>query len=155
DRASANQLIEEELELSRRLGAPAAIARGLRIKGLIEGGTAGLQPLRQAVHTIPADPPRLERTRALIDLGSALRRTNQRSAARASLTEAHQLARSGGAAALAERARIELAALGARPRRDPAARDQLTASEHRVVQMAARGLTNKQIAQSLFITVKA
>jgi DNA-binding CsgD family transcriptional regulator len=155
DRTAADQLIEDELELSRRLAAPAAIARGLRIKGLIEGGTTGLHLLEQAAHTIPADPPRLERTRALVDFGSALRRANKRTAARPPLTEAHQLARSGGATALAERARIELAALGARPRKEPATRDQLTPSEHRVVEMARRGMTNKQIAQTLFITVKA
>jgi DNA-binding CsgD family transcriptional regulator/tetratricopeptide (TPR) repeat protein len=155
DRAAAHRLIDEELELSRRLAAPAGIARGLRIKGLIQGGTTGLQLLEQAAHTIPADPPRLERTRALVDLGSALRRANKRAAARQPLTEAHQLAHSGGATLLAERARIELAALGARPRKEPAARDQLTASEHRVAEMATRGMTNKQIAQTLFITVKA
>ena len=155
DRTAADELIEEELELSRRLAAPATIARGLRIKGLIEGGTTALHLLEQATHTISADPPRLERTRALVDFGSALRRANKRSAARPPLTEAHQLARSGGATALAERARIELAALGARPRKEPAARDHLTASEHRVAEMARRGMTNKQIAQTLFITVKA
>jgi DNA-binding CsgD family transcriptional regulator len=155
DRTTAAQLIEEELELSRHVAGPAGIARGLRIKGLIEGGETGLHLLEQAANTIPADPPRLERTRALADFGSALRRANKRSAARTSLKEAHELARSGGATALAERARIELAALGARPRKEPADRDQLTASEHRVVEMARQGMTNKQIAQALFITVKA
>lgn len=155
DRSAAQQLIEEELELSRRLGAPANIARGLRIKGLIEGGTTGLLLLEQAAGTLAAGPPRLERIRSLVDLGSARRRANQRASARQPLTEAHQLAQSGGAKLLAERARIELAALGARPRKDPVARDQLTASEHRVAEMAARGMTNKQIAQDLFITVKA
>src|SRR5262249_51618681 len=138
-----------------RLGAPSFIARGLRLKGLIEGGSAGLQLLEQAAHTIPADPPRLERIRALVEFGSALRRANKRSAAREPLTAAHQLAHGGGATVLAERARIELAALGARPRKEPAARDELTPSEHRVVEMARHGMTNKQIAQTLFITVKA
>ena len=155
DRTSAEQLIEEELELCIGLGAPAGIARGLRIKGLITGGTTGLQLLEQAALTIPADPPRLERVRALVDFGSALRRANRRSAAREPLREAHRLASSGGATALAERARVELAALGARPRKEPAARDRLTASEHRVVEMARQGMTNKEIAQTLFVTVKA
>ena len=107
------------------------------------------------MRTRSAAPPRLERIRALVDLGGALRRANRRSAAREPLTEAHHLARGGGATVLAERARVELAALGARPRKEPAARDQLTASEHRVVEMARRGMTNKQIAETLFITVKA
>jgi ATP/maltotriose-dependent transcriptional regulator MalT len=154
DHAAARELIEQELELSRRLGAPACTARGLRIAGLIEGGTAGLRLLEQAADTLPASPPRLERIRALVDLGAALRRANKRTAAREPLKEAHRLARNGGATALAERARAELAALGARPRKDPAARDQLTASERRVAELAQQGLTNKAIAQTLFVTTK-
>ncbi len=155
DHAAARELIEQELELSRRLGAPACIARGLRIAGLIEGGAAGLRLLEQAADTIPASPPRLERIRALVDLGAALRRANKRAAAREPLKEAHRLARNGGATALAERAREELAVLGARPRKAPAARDQLTASERRVAELAQQGLTNKTIAQTLFVTTKA
>ena len=46
-------------------------------------------------------------------------------------------------------------ATGARPRRSAdAARDTLTPSEHRVTQMAAEGLTNREIAQALFVTEK-
>ncbi|MBV9416105.1 MAG: helix-turn-helix transcriptional regulator [Solirubrobacterales bacterium] len=50
---------------------------------------------------------------------------------------------------------MELAALGARPRKDISARDRLTPSERRVAEMAAGGMTNKQIAQALFVTLKA
>jgi DNA-binding NarL/FixJ family response regulator len=55
---------------------------------------------------------------------------------------------------LARRARVELAALGARPRKELSARQRLTPSERRVGEMAASGLTNKQIAQALFVTLK-
>ena len=49
----------------------------------------------------------------------------------------------------------ELAASGAHiARRDPTRRDQLTPSEHRIATMAADGNTNREIAQSLFLTVK-
>jgi len=42
---------------------------------------------------------------------------------------------------------------GARPRRDALrGRDALTASELRIAQMAAEGMTNRTIAQALFIT---
>jgi DNA-binding NarL/FixJ family response regulator len=65
------------------------------------------------------------------------------------------IAEQGGATALAQHARIELGAAGARPRK--AVRtgvDSLTPSELRVATMAATGLKNREIAQSLFITLK-
>lgn len=61
-----------------------------------------------------------------------------------------------GALALERRARDELVATGARPRRRQLTGvDSLTPSERRVAEMAAEGLTNRAIAQSLFVTVKA
>src|SRR5919108_6017544 len=60
-----------------------------------------------------------------------------------------------GAIPLAERARTELKALGARPRRLLlTGLASLTASERRVAQMAAQGLSNPEIAQTLFVTRK-
>ena len=54
---------------------------------------------------------------------------------------------------IAEHARDELAATGARPRR-AYSRDSLTPSERRVAQMAATGLPNREIAHALFVTEK-
>ena len=63
------------------------------------------------------------------------------------------LAHACGATALAEHARTELAATGVRPRRAArTGRDALTASELRVAELAASGMTNRAIAQSLFVT---
>jgi DNA-binding CsgD family transcriptional regulator len=56
---------------------------------------------------------------------------------------------------IANQARAELIAAGARPRRDAiTGRDALTAGELRVARLAAEGLTNREIAQALFITTK-
>jgi hypothetical protein len=60
----------------------------------------------------------LEHARALTDLGAALRRRERRSESRDPLRQALDLARRCGATALAERARTELTASGARPRRE-------------------------------------
>ena len=63
-----------------------------------------------------------------------------------------------GASGLADRAHEELVAAGARPRRDRrllSGRESLTASEDRVAALAAEGLTNREIAQRLFVSVKA
>ena len=53
------------------------------------------------------------------------------------------------------RARAELAAIGIRPRTaDRSGADSLTPSELRVVELAAAGGTNREIAQTLFVTEK-
>ena len=60
-----------------------------------------------------------------------------------------------GARRIANQARAELIAAGAKPRRDAiTGRDALTAGELRVARLAAEGLTNREIAQALFITTK-
>jgi DNA-binding CsgD family transcriptional regulator len=104
---------------------------------------------------LEAAPSRLEHARTLVELGAALRRDQQRAAAREPLRVGLDLAQRCGAERLASRAEEELRATGARPRRrELAGRDALTASERRVARMAAEGLSNPEIAQSLFVTIK-
>jgi DNA-binding CsgD family transcriptional regulator len=56
---------------------------------------------------------------------------------------------------LERRARAELAAIGVRPgATDRDGADSLTPSERRVVELAAAGGTNREIAQTLFVTEK-
>jgi DNA-binding CsgD family transcriptional regulator len=84
-----------------------------------------------------------------------IRRTGRRREAREPLRSGLELARTCGAAPLAERAEGELRATGASPRNViRVGVDSLTTSERRVSQMAASGMSNKQIAQALFVTVK-
>jgi DNA-binding NarL/FixJ family response regulator len=60
-----------------------------------------------------------------------------------------------GARPVATHAHDELVAAGAKPRRDPVqSRSELTASETRVARLAAEGLTNREVAQALFLTEK-
>ena len=98
-------------------------------------------------------PNRLELARAQVELGALLRRRGRRADAREPLREGMDGAHACGAKPLAERARTELLATGARPRRLALqGTDALTPSERRVTELAARGLTNRQIAQELFVT---
>ncbi len=93
--------------------------------------------------------------KALVELGAALRRGNRRADSRAYLREGLDLAHKLGAKALEERAQTELAATGARPRRlQLTGLESLTPSERRVAEMAADDMTNKDIAQTLFVTPK-
>ena len=151
----ARALAEEELAIARRWGDPHTIGASLRVLGLVEGGKAGLGRLQEAVEVLAGSEARLEHARALVDLGAALRRANQRTEARERLGEGVDLARNVGALGLAERANEEIAATGARPRKVlQTGLDALTASERRVAQLAADGMSNKEIAQTLFITIK-
>ena len=101
-------------------------------------------------------PALLERARSLAELGAALRRDGQRAAARDPLARALELAAGCGAGPLAARARDELRAAGARPRRPwRTGVDALTPSELRVARLAADGRSNREIAGELYVTLKA
>jgi DNA-binding NarL/FixJ family response regulator len=97
----------------------------------------------------------LEKARALTDLGAMLRRRNRRTEARELLREALDAAHRVGAARLADQAETELRATGARPRRVVLTGvESLTSSERRIAELASKGLTNREIAQTLFITTR-
>jgi ATP/maltotriose-dependent transcriptional regulator MalT len=148
-------LAQEEVELARAWGAPRTLGRALRILGLIEGGDSGIAHLREAVTVLDPSPARLEHAYALADLGAALRRANHRAEAREHLRQALELAQRGGATRLAEQAHEELIATGARPRRIvQTGAAALTPSERRIAAMAAEGLSNRMIAQALFVTLR-
>ena len=155
DRAAATELVETELARARRAGSSRAIGIALRASGLLKHGEDGIAQLREAVTELERSPARLEHARALTDLGAALRRGNARSSAREPLRAGLELASRCDARPLAERARRELLACGGRPRRIMVTgRDALTPSEQRIAEHAARGDSNREIAQALFITPK-
>ncbi|HEX6405295.1 MAG TPA: AAA family ATPase [Pseudonocardiaceae bacterium] len=153
--AEARRLADEELDEARRLGVARALGIALRVAGLLRGGAAGIALLEDAASMLARSSARLEQARALTDLGAALRRANRRSEAREPLRCALDLAVRCGAVPLTERAHQELVAAGARPRRVTSSGiDALTPSELRVARMAADGMTNRAIAQALFVTIK-
>jgi DNA-binding CsgD family transcriptional regulator len=138
-----------------RFGAARAVGIVLRARALLDRGDAVVQGLEAAVRTLADSPARLEHARAVVDLGAALRRAGRRSEARDMLGAGLDAADRCVAGQLAARARAELRAAGARPRRERlSGPDALTASERRVAEMAADGLTNRQTAQALFVTTK-
>ncbi|HEY7077516.1 MAG TPA: LuxR C-terminal-related transcriptional regulator, partial [Solirubrobacteraceae bacterium] len=148
----ARRLVEDELALATRWGAPTPVGRALRVLGLLEDDPG---TLAEAVAVLARSPARIERARALCDLGSALARRGRRRDAREPLQEALELATRAGAATLAEHAREALLATGARPRRAVRSGvDALTPGELRVVRLAAAGSTNREIAQALFVTTR-
>lgn len=154
DIAEARQLARENLTNARRSGIPRAIGIALCTLARLDDDDS-VDLLRASVATLEEAPAPLDLARALIDLGTALRRRAYRVEAREPLREGLEIAARCGAVPLMERARAEATAAGARPRR---ARlrgvDALTPSELRVARLAAAGRSNREIAQSLFITAK-
>jgi DNA-binding CsgD family transcriptional regulator len=152
---AARLLSQEELELARAFGAPRTLGVALRAAGLVAGGRRGEPLLREAIRVLDGAATRLEQARSLTDLGALLRRTNRRAEARELLRQALDTAHRAGAAPLADRAETELRATGARPRRVLlSGLEALTASERRIAELAAEGLTNREIAQNLFVTAR-
>ena len=150
----ARAFAADELQLARRFGAPRAIGIALRVSGICASGETRLERLREAVVVLERSQARLEHARALVELGAALRRANRRADARGALDDGLALARRCGADALAQRAAEELAAIGVRRVAAGNDRDRLTPSERRVAQMASEGMSNPQIAQALFVSLK-
>ncbi len=156
ERDEARRVAGECVEIARHWGARWPLAHALRSAGIVEGGPRGLELLREAASMLENSPALLERTRALVDLGAALRRQGPAGEAREVLTAGMELAHEIGALALLARSRDELLAAGYRPRRYARRGvDALTPSESRVARLAANGRTNRQIAEALFVTPKA
>jgi class 3 adenylate cyclase/DNA-binding CsgD family transcriptional regulator len=149
----SRELATDELARARRWGARRPIGRALRVLGLAQGADTGLDSLRESVSTLESSSARLERARSLVELGAAIRRAGQRVEARETLRAGLDLAQGCGAGPLAERARDELVAAGAKPRsRALSGVESLTPSERRISAMAAEGMANRDIAQALFVT---
>ena len=150
---AARALSSEALEHARLWDTPSAHSFALRTAAIISGGDDAIELLREAVAAVERSPARYECAQSLTHLGAALRRGGLRHDAREPLRRGLDLATRCGALRLANTAREELIATGARPRRTAlSGRDALTPCERRVAQLAAGGLTNREIAQSLFVT---
>ena len=153
--AAADAAVEQALALARRWGTPGALGEALHAQARTRGGDDAVETLREAVALLADSPLRLEHARALVALGSRLRRRGQRADSREPLREGYELARRCGATALELTARTELRASGIRLRREAlTGADALTPSERRIADLAAGGLANAEIAQELFLTVK-
>jgi DNA-binding CsgD family transcriptional regulator len=151
----ARELSADEVRRAQSFGAPRAIGIALRARALVGPAAERASGLEAALEVLAPSPARLEHARVLVDLGATFRAAGQRTAAREPLLEGLALAARCGARTLERRAKAELAAIGVRPRTtEHAGVDSLTPSERRVVELAASGGTNREIAQTLFVTEK-
>jgi DNA-binding CsgD family transcriptional regulator len=146
------------IELLRRLGTthdrPWAIAAAARGRGILAAARGDLEEAITALEEALAAHDRVEmpfeRGRTLLALGRALRRRKQWSAAREALREALALFDQTGAPLWAQAARAEVGRAGERSG-EPG---ELTATERRIAELAASGLSNQEVAERAFLTVK-
>ena len=153
--------LEEAAELlgwyegnARRLGRRGAIASCLRCRGLLSGAEGrlddALATFEQALAEHEEVPLPFERARTLLVHGAALRRSKRKADARDRLEEAVAAFGELSATAFVERARAELSRVSGRRRSEGG----LTATERQIAELVAEGRSNKEIAATLFVSVK-
>ncbi len=151
DLERAQALLERLEERGRVFPRPWTLAMAARCRGLLLAARGDLAAAEAALAKALAAHERLampfETARTLLWHGCLQRRRNARKAARATLARALELFETVGTPLWAERARAELARVGIR--RAP---EELTEGEARVAEMAAAGLTNREIAERLFLS---
>jgi DNA-binding CsgD family transcriptional regulator len=138
----------------RKLDRPWALATGARCRGLLEAASGELALAQTALEAAVLEHARLpqpfELARTLLALGIVQRRMKKKREARESLGQALAMFDQLGASLWANKTRSELARIGGRA---PSPFD-LTPTEERVAELAADGQTNREIAGSLFMSVK-
>jgi DNA-binding CsgD family transcriptional regulator len=122
-----------------------------RARAMVTAGQGQLDEALAILRAAPAvDGLPFERARLLLVQGQLERRANRKLAARDSFTEALAIFDRLGSPPWAARARAEMNRLGLRHR----GRDELTATERRIAELVATGMTNRQVAESAFVSPK-
>jgi DNA-binding CsgD family transcriptional regulator len=151
DGTQAERLVDDEIDLSKRFQLPAQLGSALRGQAVVRGHD--LETLDRAIRMLEGARAALELARGLLDRGGILRRAGRRAESREPLRRALDLAHACGATVLEQRARDELLASGARPRRAMVSGiESLTPSERRIADLVAAGHSNRAVAETLFLT---
>jgi ATP/maltotriose-dependent transcriptional regulator MalT len=131
---------------------PIPLGVALRRRALTESGERALETFAEAIDVLANTEAKLQLARAHAGLGRGLRRAGQRVRARSHLKVGLDLAQHCGATGLVAQIRDELAAGGGR-RIGPAMTgfESLTPTELRVAHLAAKGRSNREIAEETFV----
>lgn len=150
----ARALVDQLETHGSRLDRAWALAVGGRCRALLLAADGELVASVTAAEAALAEHDRVampfERARTVLVLGSLQRRQGRRRAAAATLAEAERVFTALGTPLWAARARAEADRLGLQPGEATG----LTPTERRVAELAATGLTNRQVAAALHISPK-
>jgi DNA-binding CsgD family transcriptional regulator len=153
DTDKARSLLQPFSARAKTLGRTWALAVADRGWGLLAASRGQLPESLAAFdralesHRSLDEPFELGRT--LLAQGQALRRTKKWRLARESLTRSLEIFERLGAGLWGDKARAEMARIGGRT----PGPDSLTPTEREVAELVARGLTNREAAQALFLSV--
>ena len=139
---------------AQRLARRSALAASWRCRGLLAAAAGRIDDALDAFGRALAEhdmvPLPIDRARTLLAFGATLRRAKRKADARRALEEAAAAFESLGAAAYTARARSELERIGGRP----PSKGRLTATERQIAELVAEGRSNKEVAATLFVSVK-
>ncbi|WP_123025248.1 helix-turn-helix transcriptional regulator [Mycolicibacterium stellerae] len=155
DQVNQAEVLVQRLERNgTRVDRPWMLAVGARARAMVCAARGDVEGASAAVGHAMAEHERLpmpfERARTQLVVGQLLRRQRHKDLAVNTLTEALSTFEAMGARLWAERASTELA----RTRFGPRMISGLTPSEQRVAELAAKGMTNRDVAAELFISPK-
>jgi DNA-binding CsgD family transcriptional regulator len=153
DTARARGALERLAEATGAAETDWGLGIAARSRALLSEGEAAERLYQEAIERLGRTRLRPELARAHLLYGEWLRREKRRVDARAQLRAANDRFTSIGMEAFAERARKELQATGERVRkRTLETRDDLTAQERQIAQLARDGLSNPEIGARLFLS---
>ncbi|WP_342673867.1 AAA family ATPase [Cryptosporangium arvum] len=154
DRATADRALADLTDLTAPIGGDWALGMLAAARAQLAGDEAE-KYYSEAIDRYRRGGLAVYEGRARLAYGEWLRRQRRRVDARSELRVAHDLLSSRGAAAFAARAQRELEATGETARSrlvDPG--DALTVQEANVAHLVVDGLTNREIAARLFLSVR-
>ncbi|SNY53522.1 regulatory protein, luxR family [Paractinoplanes atraurantiacus] len=153
DRDLATRALAELTDLTEAVGGDWALGSLAAARALTSADGEGHH--REAIERFGRAGMTVYEGRARLSYGEWLRRNRRRVDAREQLRAAHQRLTEQGATAFAARAGLELAATGETARsRKAAVDDELTVQELNVARLARDGLSNREVATRLFISVR-
>lgn len=148
----ARVLVDQLLQRGQRLDRAWALALGGRCQAMLLAAEGHLDAAAGAAEAALVEherlPMPLERARTMLVLGRIRRRRRQKRAAAEALQQALDVFDALGTTLWAAQADLDRVAIG------PAAAHELTPSERRIAELVARGMTNREVATALFVSLK-